>query len=74
MPKVECEECGKDVFGHVAFQILVGQVAVEGNAAVFAGAVLAPDEIKGDGFFCSSRCLQNWLETRNELRTPKKAR
>jgi hypothetical protein len=59
--RVECENCKKNIFNKIAFEITTGKVEI-GND--FVGFVNGSDSIKGikeEGLFCSLKCIAEWI-------------
>lgn len=61
--KVECEGCGKDLFGETALEIHTGKVEIGDGWIGFVNDD-ACIETPGDGFFCSLECIGSWLQKR----------
>lgn len=61
MVKVECEYCKKDIYKKRAFEIREGIVELDSDGAGFWNGSGTPDKIKGDGLFCSLKCMEKWL-------------
>lgn len=59
MVKIECENCGKDVYLKTAFEITTGKVTISPSIG-FNDAYGQPSSIKQDGLFCSLKCVGEW--------------
>jgi len=73
MPKVECENCKKDVLGKIGFCIDLGVVGLGDGYAGHVSGVYFPKEIKKDGMFCSFKCLKEWINRQKKLTPTREA-
>jgi hypothetical protein len=62
-----CENCGKNVLDQIGLAIETGLVTSCEGGANFNSSMMLPKEIKGDGFFCSFKCLLGWLKKQKKL-------
>jgi hypothetical protein len=55
--RIECEQCGKNVLGKVGYQIDQGRIGIAGDGAGMPNDISQPNSVKGDGMFCSLKCV-----------------
>ena len=58
---VECENCKKNVNGKKGYQIDYGKISIDYGSAGMYDGLNDPKEVKGDGVFCSLKCIHDWI-------------